>query len=158
MTAREHTIRHLAAYVRAAADVLALRDWTVDVKDEPCDSDRLADVHVVPYQHLATMRFSADVRDRPLDEIPRTVAHELLHCHGAPADDFIRDDLEAVLGKPTHYVAYQAYLGHVERAVDALARVVTPLLPPFAWPDGKPAARRRATPQAPAGRATDPPA
>lgn len=109
-------------YLRRLADTLALKDWTVILKDEaPSDPDALASIVTTYGRKRATIRLG----DAFLDETPEsqraTLVHELIHCHLDSAWE----------------IAYQALPSDVkpvfrrmgEIAVDGLADGVASLFP-----------------------------
>ncbi len=107
-------------YFRAIADLLALKDWTIIVKDEsPDDGDANATVNITYGRKRAIIRLSENFLKDDESDQRHTAVHELIHCHldthGRLAENAVADT------KP-----YRLLL---EIAVDGLTDAVAPFLP-----------------------------
>lgn len=133
----EDELAYLDGYVRSAADVMGLRDWTIEVGREPCDENKRATVDFTFGKRWASIRFAEDFRDYDLEQQRRTVAHELIHCHLDALEDCLRDELYSLgrLNDGELAAIRRSHLRAEELAVHALSRVVDRLLPLPEWPD-----------------------
>jgi hypothetical protein len=123
----------LAKYIRQAADHMALGDWTFELKPEPSDPGTCAMCWPVYGQRHASLAFAANFRSMDPDIQRGTVVHELIHCHLAPLQSQVEDDIEDYLGRSaTLYL--QAVRRNIEYAVDGLERAIAQHLPYIAWP------------------------
>jgi hypothetical protein len=108
-----------APYVRQLADILHLRDWSIDVSEESSSGDSTASCEPVNGRKLAIIRFSESFLTAPVVDQRHTITHELLHCQLGPlhrlleANEFMRPSVLLAL----------------EYAVDGLADAIAPLLP-----------------------------
>lgn len=110
-----------AAYLRALADALRLRDWTIRLSDEPAGPGDSADV-ACPYgRKLATVRLGESFLDDAPEEQRHTLTHELIHCHLMPAWEVACEGLEPA--------AVAVFRRLAEYGVDGLADAVAPLMP-----------------------------
>lgn len=123
----------LASYLRACADRVGLRDWTIVLCTGHPASDEAA-AAVKPYygRRYAEFRFRDDIYTRPVHEVRNTVAHELVHCHVERMADVV-DALEDPLGWIVHGVVREQFTVALEHTTDALAAVVADLLPDIDW-------------------------
>ncbi len=127
---RRRNLERVRPWVLACATFLHLDRWTLTLKDEPPPEDAQAMIHRWRGQLDAHLFLSDHFFAVPEREQREVLAHELLHAHCRPFWDVWRD-LDEVLGKP----AYVLFRNHMEVAeeqvVEALARVLAPLLPPL---------------------------
>ncbi len=106
-------------YFRVLADRLALKDWTVIIKDEaPDDGDANASVSVTYGRKRMRIYLSEGfLKDDECDQ-RHTACHELIHCHldayGRLAEGAATD------ARPLRML--------MEIAVDALADAIAPLM------------------------------
>jgi hypothetical protein len=109
-------------YFRAIADRLHLRDWRVEVTDDPTDSTNAEAQCVLVYgRKWIRIRLSEKFLRDDEDRQRHTTTHELLHAHHATADRIAEDKLPAD--------TYPAYLQSLEYGIDGLADAIAPLLP-----------------------------
>ena len=114
--------RDFAPYFRRLADLLALKDWRIDVLDEPPSSaDSHANVHCVYGRKWARVRLSEGFLRDTGGEQRHTACHELIHCHYAMADGIAEDGLDAK--------QQDAFRRALEYATDGLADAIAPLMP-----------------------------
>jgi hypothetical protein len=128
----------LAKYVRALANQMGMRDWTVTLRPEPPeDSDEgyqtgfgvIADSFVPPGQQHAILRMREDVQmDGDLNYLREVFVHELVHCLLWPYARTIRT-VKPELSQPTYDVWLDNLKHSEEQAVDQIARAWAPLLP-----------------------------
>jgi hypothetical protein len=114
-------------YIRRLADLMRLRDWTIELDPPLADDDSRAGHVVVIYG-----RKLAQIALRPTQdaaELRHTIVHELVHCHFEPACAMVHTDLEEVLGKAADQVFWHAFRRSAEYAVDGLADAIAPLMP-----------------------------
>lgn len=134
---RKRDRKVLGAYIRGAADMLELRDWTFGLAHAPADPGKQATVDIVYGRKLAQIAVCEDFRDLPAEEQRHVIAHELVHCHLESACSMVRSDIVAHLGGPADGVFWAGFVRQIEYGVDALASAVEELLPLIDWPERK---------------------
>ncbi len=142
MTKRDR--RELGRYVRAIADEMGLRDWTlkVDITKKikraaktPDGQEWGATCRPVPGRKFATLTFATDRRDDDLDELRQTVVHELVHCHFYGVWDTIRrDTVNLIDAQETYDTLIRSIERQMEYGVDAVADAIAPRMPLIEWP------------------------
>jgi hypothetical protein len=105
--------RAFTPYVRALADLMELRDWTVSVDDSAPDDGMMASVHCAYGRKNLTISLSDGFLDEPEGRQRQTVAHELVHAHLQPMHQMLHGELQSS--------AFAAYKLPMEYAVDAIA-------------------------------------
>lgn len=97
MTPRQR--RSLARYIRAAADVLGLKDWNIVLLDEPCDDpDHAAQVASIYERRIAHIRVAAEFAEMASGEQRHVIAHELAHVHMDADFNYLMELLPAMVG------------------------------------------------------------
>jgi hypothetical protein len=125
----------LKRYVRAMADLLWLRDWTLIVsREEPGEDGWIACCEPITGRKAATLRFRNDFRERDPETQRQTVVHELLHCHTAQPWHLVRVTLPKELGQSAYNLFCDAFRNELEYAVDAIADAVSGSFPLIQWP------------------------
>lgn len=113
--------------------MLGLRDWTVLVdEDPPADPAANADVRVDVRRRALALRVREDFHLLPEDEQRHSLAHELVHVHLELLAQRVMS-LSDEFGRTAWNVFWSGYEQETERAVDALAGVIAPLLPEIEW-------------------------
>lgn len=119
---RPTTRAGFALYVRAMADLMGLRDWTVCVGDDPPAKKHLmAEADCTYGRKYVAIELSDLFLDRPEAEQRATICHELVHAHLAAMHHYLHRTLGD--GK------WEAYLLTMEYAVDGIAESWAPRLP-----------------------------
>lgn len=141
---RKRDRRALGRYCRGAADMLELRDWTINVSvgevhdpEHPAGWEWCATSESTPGRKRVSLRFADDIRDWDPHDLRQTVAHELIHAHFAPLCELLRVDLLPHVKRPAYEALNASATRWLEYGVDALADAVAPRLPLIAWPKGK---------------------
>jgi hypothetical protein len=125
----------LDAYLRRLGDALGLRDWDLRLdRDDYCDDANEASVTPAEGRKIAVIRVGDDFREMPPTRQRWAIAHELTHCHLAPADDLVRRDMKAIIGASAFEVLYASFTRATEYGVDGIARAVAEFLPLIEWP------------------------
>lgn len=137
MTRRDR--KALGRYLRALADSLELRDWTIVVEHEPVtdesdDEKILADVRTTSGRKIAHVRVCPDFRDRDRQDIRHILVHELVHVHLAQLQAQSENDLADLVGKPADTVFFRSFCRNLEYAVDAIASALAKHQPLIEWP------------------------
>jgi hypothetical protein len=128
----------LGRYVRWVANEIGLRDWTLNLYyDGLGEEDLYADCTPIFGRKVADIRFCSDFREQKPEAQRHTVVHELLHCHFAQEQEFLRTDMCKHLGQPTYDMFFSAYKSMHEYAIDGVADGIESRLPVIAWPKGK---------------------
>jgi hypothetical protein len=123
----------LTTYIRTAADEMGLRDWRIELLDEPCDEDCNAQVRLIYGRKVATVRVSGDFRCFDLERIRRTVVHELVHLHFAAMTNQVEHDLDGHLSKQALDIFFSAWARDFEYGVDAIATAFAVHMPLIDW-------------------------
>lgn len=134
---RKRDRKALGEYMRNIADVMGLRDWTLNLLHEPCDDDCNAQVRLIYGRKVADIRVSEAFRSFDPERIRRTVVHELIHFHFAACSNLIEHDLSGHLSKQALNIFFSAWVRDFEYGVDGLATAVASSLPLIEWPKGK---------------------
>jgi hypothetical protein len=109
-------------YLRALADLVSLRDWTVGIDHRPPDcQEGVAEVHLPYGRKIAWVRLSEEFLDSKPEEQRHTLAHELIHAHCEPMARMLADHLDGPF--------LDAFRLQYEYAVDAIADALAPHLP-----------------------------
>lgn len=125
----------LAKYVRALADKMELRDWTINLAfDPPEDEDHAACVEGVYGRKWADLSVSLATRERKPEELRQTIVHELVHLHFIVCWQMVRVDLLEHLGQSAYNLFCDSYKRAQEYGVEALAEVIAPQMPLIRWP------------------------
>lgn len=119
----------MLALVRRLADRMGLRDWRIEVLEEPPEDEwALASCEPLRGRRYALLRLSERwYRLAPHDQRAALV-HELIHCHVASACDVVRCELPAHLSPATYEVVWASFHRQIEYAVDGLTGVIAPLI------------------------------
>lgn len=129
-------LQALAAYVRAIADLLELRDWTILLRAAPIGDDDEAEarVNLVYGRKLASLEFSPGFRELEPERQRHVVCHELIHLHVNPVWELLGEGpTEVILGKPAFEVLARTAATRVELAVDGLAEAFANKVSPPDW-------------------------
>lgn len=128
----------LELYVRAIADALELRDWSIDVsRDAPSSEEFIASCSCAQSRKNASIYFSDVFRHVDPIEQRQTVVHELLHAHHEVCWRMVQTDLLSPLGQETYGVFCDGYRRAMEYAVDAIAEALARHLPLIDWPQAE---------------------
>ena len=125
----------LGKYLRACADDMGLRDWTLVLKKEPLDDSEGAWAYCEPLdgEKHATIRVCKEFRTEPADIQRMAVVHELIHCHMASIQFFARNDLSEALGTAGSLLK-KSVERDIEYAVDGIAVAWAEKFPHIEWP------------------------
>jgi hypothetical protein len=123
----------LTDYIRLLADEMRLRDWTVELGEEPCDAGRCASVHLVYGRKLATISVPNDVSGTDAEELRHTLVHELIHVHFEPATNAVLNDLQTLIGRPADMVFWEGFKRQYEYGTDGLADAISRHFPLIDW-------------------------
>jgi hypothetical protein len=107
-------VARFAPYCRAVADMLALKDWAVEVPQEPPDGeDDLACISRPMGRKYARVHLSDEFLADTEPEQRHTIVHEAIHLHITPVDFFVQEKLSES--------DFKAYCMLREYAVDGIA-------------------------------------
>jgi hypothetical protein len=125
----------MEAYVRAAADFMNMRDWTVLVNHSRAERGNYASMHATYGKREMSIWFCKELRSLSREQIRKTVVHELLHAHFQPAWHYLKNVLPVTSGKKATHAIRCAVTQREEEAVDAIAAAIAPALPLIEWPE-----------------------
>lgn len=124
----------LAAYIRQLGGMMELRDWVLELADEPCDPTKGAHVFI-PYGHrTAIVSVPPDFRTVDRYEQRERIVHELVHCHIEVMVCTVQQDLESHLGRQSDSLFWRGFNRQMELSVSSLARSLAKHLPLIDWP------------------------
>lgn len=127
--------------MRAIADELELRDWTIELAHDPCEDDLEGTADCVYGQRHLTIAVHKEFRDRPASDQRETIVHELIHAHTKVCWQMVQQDLAELIGKPAYYVFCDSYRRAMEYSIDALSKAVAGHMPLIDWPSADKRAR-----------------
>lgn len=125
----------LESYVRMAADTLGLKDWRTAVARDPAQDEHYASAQFTFGKRLVKIYVNKEFRTYEPAVQRDAIAHEIVHCYFDPLSDVLRDEL-AHLGRLNDgelAAIRRAHLRAEELSVDALSRLVAPMLPMITW-------------------------
>lgn len=125
---RKAAIGRLRPWFGACVAFLHLDHWRITLEEDMASDTARADIRRWRGQLDAEIRLGDEWFDAPEIEQRQSLCHELLHAHMRPLwEAWI--DLDDVLGKPA-YALFSRHMGLAEeQVVEALAKVLAPLLP-----------------------------
>ena len=124
----------LGEYVRLVADMLELRDWTIELSEEPAPADSYGHITNTYGRKLAVLKLAPDFRSLTASQQRHTVVHELVHCHLESATNMVLNDLESHLAKQADQLFWEGFKRQIEYGVDALASAIAKQMPLIVWP------------------------
>lgn len=119
----------LAPYIDQVATLLHLERWTVEVICAEGDGSACAQVDAPYGQRRATITVYPPFFDQTPSEQRDTIVHELVHLILMPAWQYVEELCDAELSVRASRIAWLAFTGHVEYAVDHLAALLTQAVP-----------------------------
>lgn len=122
-----------ARYLRDIADLLGLRDWTVEAEHEPCPPDHLCEVRIPHERRELHVSFCSDFDELEAVEQRHAIVHELVHPHLSGIWSAVEDGAREAFGGMAYRVYAASVRREVERSTDALAAVVAAYLPEPEW-------------------------
>jgi hypothetical protein len=132
--------KELGRYVRWMGDELSLRDWTFNLYykiDDPEEQDSYAICFPTYGRKHTDIHFCTDFRDLKPEAQRHTVVHELLHCHFAAAQEFVRVELGRHLGQGAYNIFMGAYRQSQEYGIDGVTEAIAKKYPLIDWPKEK---------------------
>jgi hypothetical protein len=123
----------VTGWLRDAADRLGLRDWVVEVSDDPCEEGSYATVTCTSGARHATVKLAADFHDEPLPLQRQVLVHELLHCHLDALSSIVTEDLDGQVAPAVLGVVSSSFERQLEFATDAIAVAIAPSFPLPTW-------------------------
>lgn len=136
----EARFEQILGYMRAVADRLGLRDWTITVMRAPLDDDDDAAARIVPTygRRQAKIWLAYVFNEWDAEEQRHVIVHELLHLTVEPLFARLSHTLPKVLGAPIYDLLMASIKLDAEYQNDALADFIAPLFPLIGddWPEG----------------------
>lgn len=118
----------LEAFVASAMPILNLANWKVTILTDVAPEDRYADIEPNEQAQTANLRVGNQFWSQKPEDQRLTIVHELIHLHLCRLDQAV-DRLEPVLGSAAWTPWAGVYEDAYERATDAIAELVVPLVP-----------------------------
>lgn len=127
--ARKKALRGVEEYLRVLQPLLGLQQWTITVEEEPpASKDHLASNWRYAHSWNAHIRFADRHFTSPPEEQRITAIHELLHLHTMDLHAAVDNTLEWLDHTPREWARERLDHEH-EKVIDALSRVLAPLMP-----------------------------
>lgn len=120
--------QHLREWLAVALPALNLGGWTVNIVEDASDVDAWADIDPHSQNHTADLRVAHDFWRQQPEKQRQILTHELVHLITCRHDQVI-ESLAEPLGKIAWSVFEPQHDDAAERAVEALAIIIAPLLP-----------------------------
>src|ERR1039458_5728905 len=118
----------LATYVRTVADMLGLKDWVIEVSDEPADEQYDAFISMRECQKHATLYIGHSYWADSPEEQRHTIVHEMLHPHLDQMQRLIERNSE-VFGSVPAAILIGQHKVDLEFATDAIAAAISQHFP-----------------------------
>lgn len=118
----------LEAFVASAMPILNLASWKVTILTDVAPEDRYADIEPNEQAQTANLRVGNLFWAQKPEDQRLTIVHELIHLHLCRLDQAV-DRLEPVLGSAAWTPWAGVYEDAYERATDAIAELLVPLVP-----------------------------
>lgn len=118
----------LEAFVASAMPILNLANWKVTILTDVAPEDRYADIEPNEQAQTANLRVGNLFWAQKPEDQRLTIVHELIHLHLCRLDQAV-DRLEPVLGSAAWTPWAGVYEDAYERATDAIAELLVPLVP-----------------------------
>jgi hypothetical protein len=126
--------RIVERYARRVADEIGLRDWGVQFNwRSPAPDGDGGSVSWPEGRTEAVIRLSPSFRDFEPAEQRYVIVHELVHCHFAPMQDTVEEDLQPHLSRPTYDLYSRSFRRALEYGVDATAKALAAHMPLIDW-------------------------
>ena len=119
----------LGRYVRHVANLLGLRDWTLEISHQPCDGESLASINPTFGRKLAEMNFCANWPELDPAVQRHAIVHELIHAHLAGLQTYVYHALPTLLGEAGWSAFESAYRQQNELATDGIADGIAATFP-----------------------------
>lgn len=120
-------------YARDLADLMGLRDWSVDVDHEPTKSGFDAQVRIPDGRREIHLAFCERFDQLEPDEQRHAIVHELVHPHLSRVWSTVQDGATEAFGGVALRMFMSAVHREVEHSVDALAAIIARNMPEPPW-------------------------
>lgn len=116
-------------YARDLADKMELRDWTVNIVNEPPGNENWGASAECRYgRKFVNIRFCNEFDEWKPENQRSTMVHELLHCHFAAVTQHLAD-ARGNVGKTWVDLLDHVVKTHLEYGIDAVADALAKSLP-----------------------------
>lgn len=121
--------RYWGEYARDLADRMELRDWTVNIVNEPPGHDEWGASAECRYgRKFVNIRFCNSFDEWEPDNQRSTLTHELIHCHFAGITQYL-SDARGNVGKTWVSQLESVIVNQLEYGIDALADALAKSMP-----------------------------
>lgn len=121
--------RSLGKYLRRLADMMALRDWTLELSHQPDEGDTLASISTTFGRKVAVIQVCANWPNLDPEVQRHALVHELIHAHLSGARDLVYRSLPTLLGEAGWSAFESAYRQQNEHATDGVADAIGSCFP-----------------------------
>lgn len=131
----------LLPYLRAVADRMGLRDWTLQVTPGPPSTPRegvntMATVEKWFGRRIAEFSFRDDITGESPESVRHIIVHEMTHLPFEPIGHYLDRTVRDLIGVHAYDPFVEAHRLLHEEAIDHLAEVIAAFMPEFpGWPD-----------------------
>ncbi len=131
MTKARH--REVTKYIYSLQELLALKDWTVELSfEEPDEESTLGSTTCTYGRKNAIIRVAPEFHELSLYDQRHIIVHELLHCHLARMR-YVVINLKDHLSSSVFSLAFDSHMDELEFTVDAMADALAPKCPLPEW-------------------------
>lgn len=125
---------YVEGWLRAAGDLLGLRDWRITATAFVAQNGAHASTFIRDRSDAIEVAVSREFPSRRPDEQRETLIHELLHPHFHRVTQLASELIEHELGKRTEAVIDAAVAFQEELAIERLAKAIAPFYPAVELP------------------------
>lgn len=120
--------REIGKYARQLADLLGLRDWTINLMHEFADDTADASILTVYGQKVANVYLAEDWESFSPERQRSVMIHELLHCHINAVREPV-DHIQDIVGTMVYQPLFNSVTQRLEFAVDGITLAIAQYYP-----------------------------
>lgn len=125
---------YLVAYLETLVKSMRLSDWSIIVELSDRDKNVFATMESQPDQRRAILTITSNFLQLDADDQKQTLVHELIHCHLFALHYQAEEAFKIYSTSKAQEVFALMLESEIEKATDALADIIAPLLPSFELP------------------------
>ena len=125
---------YLVAYLELLVKSMRLSDWSIIVELSDRDKNVFATMESQPDQRRAILTITSNFLQLDAEDQKQTLIHELIHCHLFALHYLAEEAFKLYSTSNAQEVFALMLESEIEKATDALADIITPLIPNFELP------------------------
>ena len=125
---------YLVSYLELLVKSMRLSDWSIIVELSDKDKNVFATIESQPDQRRAILTITSNFLQLDADDQKQTLVHELIHCHLFALHYQAEEAFKIYSTSKAQEVFALMLESEIEKATDALADAIAPLLPFFELP------------------------